>query len=254
MAVARRTVLQSAASLPLAAVLADPMIARAVAQGLDTVALDLPSGRTVSAALALPDRTPAGAVLLIHEWWGLNDQIRAMAAELANLGYVALAVDLFGGEVAQSPSEAQALTRNLDPAEARETLSAWIDWLRAHAATTDRVATMGWCFGGGWSLNASLANQVDATVIYYGRVPTDAADLAGLNAPVLGHFGEQDQFITPAMARGFDDALDQVDVPHQIHLYDADHAFANPTGGAYDQADARQAWARTTEFLADHIG
>jgi carboxymethylenebutenolidase len=252
--VARRAVLKTAAGLPLAAVLADPLIARAVAQGLDDVSLALPSGRTVAAALAMPDTTPAGAVLLIHEWWGLNDQIRAMAAELASLGYVALAVDLFGGEVATSPSEARSLTQNLDPDQARETLAGWIDWLKGHEATTGRVATIGWCFGGGWSLNASLANEVDATVIYYGRVPGDPAQLDGLDNPVLGHFGEQDGFITPEMARSFDQALDQVGVDHSIYLYDADHAFANPTGGAYDQADAQLAWQRTRDFLAQHIG
>ncbi|HET8728467.1 MAG TPA: dienelactone hydrolase family protein [Alphaproteobacteria bacterium] len=254
----RRAVLKTAAlagaGLPLAAILADPLIARAVAQGLEEVTITTPGGREVSAALAQPAATPAGAVLLIHEWWGLNDQIKAVAAELAKEGYVALAVDLMGGEVATTPEEAQALISAVQPDQATETLTAWIGWLRGQDFTTDKVATLGWCFGGGWSLNASLAAPVDATVIYYGRVPGDPAALENLQSPVLGHFGTQDQSIDQAMVQGFEQALTQAGKEHEIHDYDANHAFANPTGNNYDSEDARLAWQRTLAFLEQHIG
>jgi len=253
----RRTLLKGAATgvagLPLATVLADPLIARAVAQELDTVTVTTPGGRDVSATLALPETTPAAAVLLIHEWWGLNDQIKSVANELANLGYVALAVDLMGGEVATTPEEARALTQSVVPGEATETLTTWIDWLKSHEATTGRVATMGWCFGGGWSIQASMAAPVDATVVYYGRVPADAGALAGLQSPVLGHFATQDGFIDAAMVDAWTNAMNAAEKSYTVHWYDADHAFANPTGNAYDSADADLAWRRTLDFLSDHL-
>ncbi len=254
----RRTVLKSAtgavAGLPLAAVLADPILRQAVAQGLETVSLDLPSGRTVSGSLAVPAQTPAGAVLLIHEWWGLNDQIRAVAAELANQGYVALAVDLMDGDVAETPQEAQAQVAAVEEGEAIETLVGWIDWLRQSDLTNGKVATVGWCFGGGWSLQASLATPVDGTIIYYGRVPGDPDALATLQSPVLGHFGSQDQFINTDMVAGFQGALEAAGADHDLHTYDADHAFANPTSAAYDNEDAQLAWQRTLAFLQETIG
>jgi carboxymethylenebutenolidase len=254
---ARRTVLKSAAAtaagLPLATVLADPLIARAVAQTTDTVTLTLPSGREVSAALAMPETTPAPAILLIHEWWGLNDQIRSVAAEYAKEGYVALAVDLMGGEVATTPDEARALTGAVVAEEATETLVGWIDWLKSHEATTGAVGTVGWCFGGGWSLQASLATPVDATVVYYGRVPGDPAALASLESPVMGHFGTEDGFIDEEMVSTWTAAMNDAAKSYTVHWYEADHAFANPTGNAYDGEDAQLAWQRTLTFFDRYL-
>ena len=255
--VARRAVVKSAlsavAGLPLAAVLADPRLARAAAETLETVSINTSHG-PVSAALAVPGETPAGAVLLIHEWWGLNDQIKAVAAELAREGYVALAVDLMGGQVATTPEQARAQVQALVPEEATETLVAWVDWLRAHPATTDRIATLGWCLGGGWSLNASLATPVEGTVIYYGRLSDDPAVLASLRGPVLGHFGTEDQFVDRPMVEGFEAAMQEAGKAYEIHWYEANHAFANPTGDRYDEADAQEAWQRTLDFLRDTLG
>lgn len=247
----RRTVVKGLGGAPLAVVLADPLIARAVAGTLDTVSLTRPDGKTVSAALALPDAATAPAVLLIHEWWGLNDQIKAVAAELAKEGYVALAVDLYGGKVATTPEEARAYVGAVDAADATATLVAWMNWLRAHSKGSGKLATIGWCFGGAWSLNASLAAPADATVIYYGRVPDSAATLAALKGPVLGHFAGKDQFITAdKMVPAFQAALAKAGKAASIHVYpDSDHAFANPTGARYDAEDAATAWRRTLAFL-----
>lgn len=190
---ARRQVLTSLAATPfaglaLAAVLADPNLARAAAAGLEEVSLITAGGRRVSAALAVPAKTPAAAIVLIHEWWGLNDQIKAVAAEFAREGYVALAVDLYGGNVAGTRDGARALMQALDGAAATDTLTSWIAWLRKRGDTTGKMGTIGWCFGGGWSLAAAIAAPVDATVIYYGRVNHPPASLASLKGPVLGHF------------------------------------------------------------------
>jgi carboxymethylenebutenolidase len=246
---ARRSVIKGVASIPLAAVLADPRLARAQAATLETVSLTTAGGHTVSAALALPAATKAPAVMLIHEWWGLNDQIKSVAREFANEGYVALAIDLYGGNVATTPDAARGYMKQLDARTATETVAAWISWLRAHARGNGKVATVGWCFGGGWSLNASIAAPVDATVIYYGNVAKGADDLKPLKGPVLGHFATLDKFINRDMVGGFEAAMAAAGKSLEVHWYEADHAFANPTQSRYDEADARQSWQQTLAFL-----
>jgi carboxymethylenebutenolidase len=251
----RRQLLTGLASLPLAAVLADPRLARAAADGLQAVTMETAGGRRVTAALGLPQETPAPAVLLIHEWWGLNDQIKAVAAELArNHGFVALAVDLYGGEVADTREGARELMNQVEAEAARETLASWIDWLRAHDKTTGKVGTVGWCFGGGWSLNASIAAPVDATVIYYGRVTRPAEDLQRLEGPVLGHFATEDQWINEDMVGRFAAEMEKAGKTLETHWYTADHAFANPSGARYDKEDAQLAWSRTLAFFSRHLG
>lgn len=251
----RRMFLKGLAALPLAVVLADPKLAAAAGHKMPTVEVKLPDGSLATADIALPanpDKAPT--VLLIHEWWGLNDQIRAVANELAEQGYIALAVDLYDGQYGGTPQEAMALMRALDPQRATDTLVAWVDWLRNHERSNGKVATMGWCFGGGWSLNASLAAPVDATVIYYGNVEKSSEQLASLNSPVLGHFGTLDKNINKEMVDGFEASLKSAGKSnYTLHWYEADHAFANPSSARYDEADAALAWTRTTQFLADTL-
>ena len=168
------------------------------------------AGRKVSGSLALPAKAPAAAVLLIHEWWGLNDQIKSVAAEFARLGYVALALDMYAGKVA-APDDREAARRymnSVDPVQGTETVKAWVKWLKAHEKATGKVGTIGWCFGGGLSLDASIATPVDATVVYYGRV--DADYLKALKGPVLGHFATGDQWINQKMVSAFEAEMDKV--------------------------------------------
>jgi carboxymethylenebutenolidase len=249
----RRSVLKGIAGVPLAAVLADPILARAAAATLETVTTKTAGGKNVSAAIAVPDETPAPTIVLIHEWWGLNDQIKSVAAEFANLGYIGLAVDLYGGRAATTRDGARALMQAVDPAVATETLVAWGDWLKGDKAANGKLATIGWCFGGGWSLNASIAMPVDATIVYYGRVNRDAADLAKLKGPVLGHFASRDKWINHDMVGGFEKEMDKADKTYTSHWYEADHAFANPTSARYDEADAKLAWERTRKFLKANL-
>jgi carboxymethylenebutenolidase len=251
---ARRKLMTGLAGLPLAAVLADPRLAALAAEGTEPVSITAKGGEAVSGAIALPAKTPAPAVLLIHEWWGLNDQIKTMAVEFAKEGYVALAVDLYGGSVASAPDEAQALMQSVDAEKATDTLVSWIDWLRANSSVDGKVATVGWCFGGGWAINAAIATPVEATVIYYGRLPQSAKDVQPVKGPVLGHFAEQDKFIDHPMVAGFEKAMKEAGKPLTVHWYDADHAFANPTGVNYDSDDAQVAWQRTLEFLKEALG
>jgi len=262
MNIARRDMLKGAASLPLAAILADPLIADAVAAGLEQVTIKTAGGKAVNAALALPAKTPAPAVLLVHEWWGLNSQIKSVAAELAKEGYVALAVDLYDGNVADNGDDAKkymgAAMQNAGTTQ--ETLTAWVGWLQAHKNVNGKVGTVGWCFGGGWSLNASLLAPVDATVIYYGSVGENYGGvdrtpgaLGGLKGPVLGHFATKDKWINKDMVSGFEARMQQAGKTITSHWYEADHAFANPTQARYDEADAKESWQRTLAFFKAHL-
>lgn len=251
---ARRTVLKGAASLPLAAILADPLLSRAAAATLNETVLTTHDGRTVTGFVAMPEQTPAPAMLLIHEWWGLNDQIKTMADEFAKMGYVAVAADLYDGKVATDPGNARAYMQQVDAAQATGTLASWIDWMKAHEAVNGKVGTVGWCFGGGWSLNASIARPVDATVVYYGNVAREAEALKQLRGPVLGHFAEQDEWINHEMVRKFEAEMALAGKDVTSYWYDAQHGFANPTTARYDAQDAMLAWARTQDFLLANLG
>lgn len=251
----RRLFLQGLACLPLATVLAYPELAKAAAAKTEEVAINLEMDTKVTASLALPEAEKAPAVILIHEWWGLNDQIKAVAAELAAMGYLALAVDLYGGKVAKTPDEAKAFMGDLDPEIAKETMVGWVDYLKKHERSNGKIATLGWCFGGGWSLNTSIATPVDATIIYYGNVAKTANDLKALKGPVLGQFGKLDKNINQAMVSGFEQEMEKAGKKDSltVYWYEADHAFANPTGARYDEANAKLAWERTTEFLKKNL-
>ena len=245
----RRQVVVVLAGLSLATLLADPAKVAKAAAGLQSVILNTPTGRSVSAALAVPAKKPAGAVMLVHEWWGLNDQIKSVAAELANQGYLALAIDLYGGKVAAKPEDAEKYMKGVVVEEARETMSTWVDWLLKHPDGNGKVAVIGWCFGGGMALQASLDRPINGTVVYYGNVARSAEELKSLKGPVLGQFANQDQWINPAMVDGFEAAMKQAGKVLEVHRYDANHAFANPTGQNYDAEDARKAWDQTMAFL-----
>jgi len=204
------------------------------------------------AYLSLPERPgPVPGVVVIHEWWGLNDHVRHWTDRLAARGWAALAVDLYGGAVAADPDAAMAAMKAVDEAAALATLRAAHRFLQEDPRVrAPRTASVGWCFGGGWSLQLALAEpELDAAVIYYGRLVTEPERLQAIRADVLGVFGTQDQGIPPDVVDAFDTALDRAVVPHAILRYDAQHAFANPSSARYDQASAADAWERVQAFL-----
>ncbi len=209
----------------------------------------------VTGYLARPAQAPeegAPGVIVIHEWWGLNENIESMARQLAGEGYLALAVDLYGGEVASDREGAMSLMQAAmaDPDSLVENLRLAHAFLTAEGAP--RVGSIGWCFGGGWSLGAALAlpGELDAAVIYYGRVITDRERLATLTTPILGHFGSEDSGIPIDGVREFEKLLGELGKDARIHVYEgADHAFANPSGTRYNAEAAEQAWGRTLAFF-----
>lgn len=207
--------------------------------------------------LARPDGTPRAGLVVIHEWWGLNDNIREMSNRLAAAGYLALAVDLYEGDVAGEPGEARTLMQALmrDEDRAGRHLGAALRWLETEGGV-DEVGSIGWCLGGAMSLRLALQmpEELDAAVIYYGRLVTDPAELAPLRMPILGIFGAQDRGIPVESVREFEMALQALGKTHEIVIYeDADHAFANPSGTRYQPEAAADAWRRTLAFLDQHL-
>jgi len=199
---------------------------------------------------------PLPALIVIHEWWGLNDNVRAMADRLAGEGYMVLAVDLYGGETADTPAAARALMLEVveDSAVAQANIRAAYEFLQIAGAP--RIGSLGWCFGGGWSLNAAqlFPEDLDASVIYYGQVTDDEDRLRPINAPILGLFAEEDSGIKLESVNAFRNALERLRKEHEIHIYPGvGHAFANPTGTNYSAAAAEDAWAKTLEFLQRHL-
>jgi carboxymethylenebutenolidase len=206
--------------------------------------------------LARPDGEPRAGLIVIHEWWGLNDNIREMTRRLAAAGYLALAVDLYEGEVAEEADQARQLMSALmaGPDRADLHLRSAYQWLKDEGGMA-RVGSLGWCLGGALSLRAAmmLPEELDAAVIYYGRLETDPARLAPIMMPVLGIFGSRDRGIPMESVRAFETALQALGKTHQIVVYDADHAFANPSGTRYDPAAAAEAWELTLAFLSEHL-
>ena len=200
---------------------------------------------------------PLAAIIVIHEWWGLNDNVRAMADRLAAEGYIVLAVDLYGGKVASSAADARKLMLSVsENAElASENIRQAYNFVSS-AAGAPRIGSLGWCFGGGWSLNTAMLfpDELDAAVIYYGRVTGDEDLLRPVNAPILGLFGAEDTGISVESVRQFEAALERLRKRYEIHVFPgAGHAFANPTGNNYNADVAELAWEKTLEFLHQYL-
>ena len=193
------------------------------------------------------------ALILIHEWWGLNDNIKKLSRDFAEEGYVVLAVDMYGGRSADEPDGARELATEVrnDMDGAFENLDAAVSYLKASEYVEDeKLASVGWCFGGGWSYEMARNDLgVDASVIYYGRFnPED--DLSIMRANIMGHFGEEDASILVDDVREFEATLQTHSGDHQIFIYpNAGHAFANDDSMAYVPEAAELSWTRTTEFL-----
>ncbi|MEO1086450.1 MAG: dienelactone hydrolase family protein [Acidobacteriota bacterium] len=215
-------------------------------------------GVEVTGYMARPESAQEGlpGLIVIQEWWGLNENIEAMTRRLAGEGYVALAVDLYDGQIATTRDEARTMitAARETPEKLDEHLQAAYRWLESQGAP--RIGSIGWCFGGGLSLRTALLHpqDLDAAVIYYGRVVTDPEELAPLEVPVLGLFGADDEGIPVDGVRAFETALTDLGQQPIVHIYEnADHAFANPSGTRYNAEVADRAWSETLAFLATHL-
>jgi carboxymethylenebutenolidase len=214
-----------------------------------------PSGSSTGQGLLyLPQGPgPHPALIVIHEWWGLNDWIKQQAAGYASKGYVALAVDLYHGKVAADPETAHELSRGLPEDQGVRDLTSAFAWL-AQRKDVDpaRIGAVGWCFGGGFALQLAIAApNLKAVAINYGALATDPAALAKIHAAVLGNFGAQDRGIPPDAVHAFEASMQSLGKPVNVKIYpDAGHAFENPNNTTgYKPADAADALARIDTFF-----
>jgi carboxymethylenebutenolidase len=209
---------------------------------------------TVSGFLALPDgggKHPG--LILIHEWWGLNDQVKSDAEKFANQGYVALALDLYRGKVATTPDEAHELMRGVPDDRGMRDLEAAFAYLASRPdVKTDKIGSVGWCMGGGWSIKLAVNEpKLAACAVNYGPLPTDPANIAKIKSPVLGNFGADDRGITPDSVRAFNSAMKSSGKSIDVKIYDgAGHAFENPNNkDGYRPQAAADAWSRMDAFF-----
>jgi carboxymethylenebutenolidase len=206
-------------------------------------------------SLPAPGASPRAAVVVVHEWWGLNDNVKHWADRLAAEGYAALAVDLYGGRAVTTSDEAMALMKAVDPAVALARMRAGVEFLRKDARVqAAKVGVIGWCFGGAQALQLALHEPtLSAAAIYYGKLETDPARLRSVKAAIIGVFGTRDRSIPQETVDAFERGLTAADVTHEVHRFDAEHAFANPSNPRYQSEAAAEAWARVRTFLARHL-
>jgi len=197
-------------------------------------------------------------MVVIQEWWGLNDWVKEHSRALAREGYAALAVDLYRGKLAATQEDAHQLMMGTPPDRALSDLRGGYAYLQGRPELRkDRVGAIGWCMGGRYALQlATVEPSLAAVVAYYGAPPTDPAAIAAIKAPVLGNYGGEDKGPTPEQALAFEQALRKAGKTVDVKVYPgAGHAFANvdnPWKG-YRKEAAEDAWARTTAFLAKHL-
>ncbi|HJW15340.1 MAG TPA: dienelactone hydrolase family protein [Thermoanaerobaculia bacterium] len=198
------------------------------------------------------------AIVVIHQWWGLNDWVKEQSDSLAAHGYIALAVDLYKGKVANDQETAHQLMSGLDDDEAIATLRRAADFLRTRDdVRAQAIGVIGWCMGGKYSIRLAAADPgIRACVMYYGAPITDPVSIKGIQAAVLGNFGGDDKGPTPEQALEFEKALRAAGKKVDFKIYPgAGHAFAdinNPWGG-YRAEAAKDAWARTVAFLDENL-
>ena len=230
----------------------------AAGSGSDTARVHLGAPATASDAfVAWPEgRGSAPAIVVLHEWWGLDAHMRDLARQLARQGYVAVVPDLYHGQVAAEPVRARQLKDALEEADAFATVDGAVHWLRGQRRTArTRIGVVGFCMGGGIAERYALRTPgLGAVVMFYGQPEADVTRLAGLSAPLQGHFGAEDASIPLAKVEELRAALAQAGKPAEIHVYPgAGHAFMHEGRDTYRPDAARQAWARMLGFFQQHL-
>lgn len=214
------------------------------------------NGRTANGYLSLPDK-PGPGLLVIQEWWGLVDHIKDLADRFAREGFVALAPDLYHGDMTKSPDKAGKMLMALNIGEAAKDMRGAAKYLLGlDEVQPKKVGAMGFCMGGQLALFAAteFPQQISAGVDFYGIHPNAQIDPAKLEVPILAHFARRDQTVPEETARGLIESIESAGGSIEAHFYDADHAFFNDTRPeVYDRDAASLAWTRTLEFLRRNL-
>lgn len=215
------------------------------------------NGEDVKAVVYTPEgKGPFPAIIVIHEWWGLNDWVKEQASKLADQGYETFAVDLYRGKVATTRDQAHELSRT-PSSRVMQDLRAAYEYVQSRPEVKkDRIGAIGWCWGGGYSLQLAISEPtLAADVVNYGDVSAGPEDLKKIHAPILGLFGAKDQGITPDDVHKFGEEMDKLGKKGDITIYpDTGHGFQNPVNGAgYNAKDAADAWQKIIAFFAEHL-
>jgi carboxymethylenebutenolidase len=199
------------------------------------------------------------SLLMIHEWWGLTDNIRQTADMVRDkAGYGVLAIDLYKGQVAKSADEAGKLMGQVDERLSATTINAALRLLQSGVdggKGATKIGTIGFCFGGGWSHKAAVmgGDKVQACVVFYGMPVTAPGELERLQAPVYFVWPNQDRWINKDVVEGFKSAMESAGKALEVEEFEADHAFANPTSKSFNDGESQRAWSHTLKFLKEHL-
>jgi carboxymethylenebutenolidase len=216
------------------------------------------NGGTASGYLAVPESGNGPGVVVLQEWWGVDDYIQGYCDRFAAEGFLALAPDLYHGDTTEQPDEAQQKMMAMNMDEAEKEMRGAVDYLASHESFDGSgIAAVGFCLGGGLAVWTASANpKVDAVATYYYVMPHGKPDFSKIDAPVLGHFGTNDDFISVDDANALEQELKGAGVDAKFEFYEgAGHAFANDHDrlGTYDEEHDRSAWQKTVDFLKRHL-
>lgn len=221
---------------------------------MQTESLEVQAENGVSNAfVALPDNANDKAVLIIQEWWGLNDHIKDIAGRYADEGFIGIAPDLYHGKIATNPDEASKMMHDLSTEDGIATIKAAIS-AASEKYGISHFGITGYCMGGTFALRAACELEgISAAVPFYGDIPEEEI-LAKLRTPTIFISGTRDGWITPEKVAGLEDATERHELPLQSVKYDADHAFFNNTRPeVYDETAARDAWAMAIAFFKENL-
>jgi carboxymethylenebutenolidase len=196
-----------------------------------------------------------GAVVLLQEWWGINDHVRSLVDRLAAEGFVVVAPDLYHGKIAKDAGEAGKLMTELDKARAVQEIGAAVQYLREHPRSSGKIGVTGFCMGGALTFSsAARIPGLAAAVAFYG-LPGDGIDWSSVTAPLQAHFARKDQWATVDGAEKIKKAIEAAGkTTMELHTYDTDHAFVNDTRPeVYDEKSAELAWSRMVDFFKKHL-
>lgn len=210
-------------------------------------------GKTISGYYAVPEAGEnAPCVVVLQEWWGLNEQIKGVADRFAQEGYRALVPDLYRGKVTLDAAEAEHLMSRLDFGDAAtQDISGALRHLKAGGT---KVGVIGFCMGGVLSiLAAARTDDADVAIPWYGLPPEGSIEPGDIKIPLQGHFALKDEHFTPAQVDDLEEKLKEADVNYEFYRYDADHGFGNESGERYDEEATKLAWQRSLDFLAKHL-
>jgi carboxymethylenebutenolidase len=230
-------------------------------KGVKMIQFKRPDGQLVDGYLVEPtDKANAPGVVVIQEWWGLDDEVKSVAERLAKAGYRALVPDLYRGKLALEAKEAEHLMGDLNFADAAsQDIRGAVQYLKATGS--NKVAVTGFCMGGALTvLSACNVPELDGTVVWYGYPPLEYVDAKAITKPMMAHWATHDDFFAVSGVDQLDSKLTEAGAQHEFYRYDAKHAFANPKSDSrglpplqYNEAAAKLAWDRTMEFLKNNL-